>query len=113
LPDAYISIESPDETKIYFLDLFDTYRENNKFAPINVLQKYLSYCSDHTWQEKTNSNTFPTVLFVLQNDIRKKHIYHYGKAKLEKTYEDISLDLTTQDAIRFSTEKTNIWMKVE
>lgn len=112
LPDVYISIESKEETNIYFLDLFDKYRENSKYAPINVIRKYLDYCSDGAWQVGTNSTTFPTIRFVLQNDLRKMHIFHYGKAKLEKTYEDFLLELTTQDAIRYSSEKTNIWLKI-
>ncbi|EKD84894.1 MAG: hypothetical protein ACD_38C00145G0001 [uncultured bacterium] len=53
------------------------------------------------------------ILFVQPDERRKKHIYHYGKAKLEKTFEDISLFQTTQDAITFSKGKTNIWQKVE
>jgi len=35
------------------------------------------------------------------------------KTKLEKTFKDISLFQTTQDAIKFSKCKTNIWQRVE
>ena len=33
--------------------------------------------------------------------------------KITKTFEDISLFLTTQDAIRFSKDNINIWKEVE
>ncbi len=112
LPDVYIAVESKDGTDKYFLDLFDDYRKPagvGRFA----IRKYITYCEEGSWQANTENSPFPSLLFVVQDDRRKKHLYMYGKAKLAKTYEDISLFLTTQDFIRFSKDKTNIWKEVK
>ena len=49
----------------------------------------------------------------MSSERRKAFVSHYGKAKLAKTFEDISLFLTTQDTIRFNKSAQNIWKKVE
>lgn len=112
LPDAYIVIESKDRTDKYFLDLFDSYRDKTGVIRFAV-RKYLKYNEDGSWQANTENSSFPALLFVMANDRRKRFVYYYGKAKLEKTFEDISLFLTTQDTIRFNKSKTSIWQKVE
>lgn len=110
--DAYIAVEGKDGTKRYFLELFDAYKKSAGQARY-AIRKYISFCEDGAWQANTENSPFPSVLFVQPDERRKKHIYHYGKAKLEKTFEDISLFQTTQDAIKFSKDKINIWQKVE
>ena len=112
LPDAYIAVETKEGTDKYFLDLFDEYRKPAGVARFNV-RKYITYCEEGNWQANTKNSPFPTLLFVVADERRRKHIHMYGKAKLQKTFEDISLFLTTQDAIRFSKGKINIWKKVE
>lgn len=109
--DAYIAVEDKDGTTRYFLELFDDYRKPAGVARYSV-RKYLTYCEDGSWQANTNNSALPTILFILPDERRKKHIYHYGKAKLSKTLEEISLFLTTQDAIKFNKGKTNIWQAV-
>jgi hypothetical protein len=108
-PDAYIAVETEEGTDRYFLELYDKYREP-AFLPRNRIKEYVTFCEDATWQDNTNS-PFPSILFVLAHDKRKKHIFHYGKSLLEKTFEDISLFLATMDAIKFSSKDTNIWQK--
>jgi hypothetical protein len=112
LPDAYIAVETKDGTDKYFLDLFDEYRKPAGVARFNV-RKYITYCEEGSWQANAKNSPFPTLLFIVADDRRRKHIHMYGKAKLQKTFEDISLFLTTQDNIRFSKGKINIWKKVE
>lgn len=112
LPDAYIAVSSKEGTDRYFLDLYDGYK-NPAFLLRQRIKQYISYCERGDWQANTNNSPFPSILFILQDQKRKKHIYYYGKAVLEKTFEDISLFLTTQDAIRLPKDKTNIWQKVE
>ncbi len=112
LPDVYIAVKTKDGTDKYFLDLFDDYRKPSGVARFAV-RKYISYCEDGSWQANTENSPFPTLLFIVQDERRKKHINMYGKAKLAKTFEDISLFLTTQDTIKFSKGKINIWKKVE
>lgn len=109
--DAYIAVESKDSTKRYFLEVFDDYKKSagqGRFA----VRKYINYCEEGSWQANTQNSPFPAILFVQPDERRKKHIYHYGKAKLEKTFEDISLFQTTQDSIKYSKGKINIWQKV-
>jgi len=112
LPDAYIAVETKDGTDKYFLDLFDEYRKPAGVARFNV-RKYITYCEEGSWQTNTKNSPFPTLLFVVADERRRKHIHMYGKAKLQKTFEDISLFLTTQNTIKFSKGKINIWKKVE
>lgn len=111
LPDVYIAVESKDGTDKYFLDLFDEYRKPAGVARF-ALRKYITYCEDGNWQANTENSTFPTLLFIVQDERRRKHLHMYGKAKLAKTYQDISLFLTTQDTITISNDKTNIWKEV-
>lgn len=111
LPDVYIAVEAKNGTEKYFLDLFDEYRKPAGVARF-ALRNYITYCENGNWQANTENSPFPTLLFVVQDERRRKHITMYGKAKLEKTFEDISLFLTTQDFIRFSKGKTNIWKVV-
>ena len=109
--DAFIEVEDKTGVNRYFLELFDEYRKSAGEARYSV-RKYISYCEEGSWQANTPNSPLPSVLFVLPDERRKKHIQHYGKAKLEKTFEDISLFLTTQDTIRFSKGNNNPWQKV-
>lgn len=77
------------------------------------VRKYLTYFQDGSWQANTNNSPTPAIFFVMANERRRAFVSHYGKAKLAKTFEDISLFLTTQDFIRFSKGKVNIWKKVD
>lgn len=110
--DAYIAVETNGTTKRYFLELFDEQRDKTGIIRYCV-RKYLSYFQDGDWQANTNNSPLPSIFFVMANERRKAFVSHYGKAKFAKTFEDISLYLTTQDLIRFSNGKVNIWKKVE
>ena len=96
----------------YFLELFDEYRDKPGLIRYCV-RKYLTYFQDGSWQANTKNSPLPSIFFVMANERRKAFAYHYGKAKLTKTFENISLFLTTQDTIRFSKGKPNIWKKVD
>lgn len=111
-PDVYISVERNGQRDTYFLDVFDEYRYD-KNIPIMQLRQYLDYSESGEWQVNTSNSDFPAILFVFQYEIRKKHIYHYGKAKLEKSFDAIELFLTTQNSIRYGNGNVNIWQKVE
>lgn len=111
LPDAYIAIETKEGTEKYFLDLFDEYRNYTGVIRFTV-RKYLDYNMGGSWQANTQNSQFPSILFVMPNESRKKFAFMYGRAKLAKSYENISLFTTTQDYIRFAKDKTNIWTEV-
>jgi hypothetical protein len=111
--DAFIEVSNNNkETDRYFLELFDEYRKSTGEARYSV-RKYITYSEEGSWQANTDNCQFPSILFIFPDERRKKHINHYGKAKLAKTFEDISLFLTTQDTIRFNKSTQNIWQKVE
>lgn len=110
--DAYIAVVTNTGTKRYFLELFDEYKNSAGKARFAV-RKYISYCEDGAWQANTNNSPLPSVLLILPDERRRKHINFYSKAKLGKTFEEVSLYLTTQDIIRFSKTTQNIWQKVE
>lgn len=112
LPDAYLAVETKGQTDKYFLDLFDEYRKPAGVARF-CIRKYIRYSQEGNWQANTKNSPFPTLLFVVSDERRKKHIQHYGKAKLEKSFEDIPLFLTTKNNIQFAGNNINIWQKVE
>ncbi len=62
-----------------------------------------------SWQANTNNSPLPSILLVLPNERRRQNANFHGRAKLSKTFEDISLFLTTQDSIRFKKINENIW----
>lgn len=109
--DAYIAVEANGEIRRYFLELFDEYRDKTGIIRYSV-RKYLTYFQDGNWQANTNNSPLPSIFFVMANERRKAFASHYGKAKLSKTFEDISLFLTTKENIKFSKTGKNIWQKV-
>ncbi len=109
LPDVYIAVEGKDGTDKYFLDLFDEYRDKTGLIRFAV-RKYITYSEEGNWQANTNNSPFPSLIFVMRSDRRKGFAYHYAKAKLEKTFEEISLSLTTQDEIIHNNVK---WLEVK
>lgn len=110
--DGYIAVETNGVTKRYFLELFDEYRDKTGIIRYSV-RKYLTYFQDGSWQANTKNSPLPSIFFVMANERRRAFVSHYGKAKLAKTFEDISLFVTTQDTIRFNKSSQNIWKKVD
>ncbi len=110
--DAYIAVETNGVTKRYFLELFDGYRDKPGIIRYAV-RKYVDYFQDGSWQATTNNSPLPSIFFVMTNERRRAFVSHYGKVKLAKTFEDFSIFVTTQDTIRFSKDKGNIWKRVE
>lgn len=110
-PDAYISLESKDGTDRYFLDIFDDYRKAS-FLPRKRIKDYISYCENGEWSVNTENTPLPMILFVLNNEKIKKHIFYYGKSIIEKSMENISLFLTTKESIRSANIDMNIWQIV-
>lgn len=110
--DAYIAVESNGETKRYFLELFDEYKDKPGVIRYSV-RKYLNYFQSGSWQAYTNNSPLPSIFFVMANERRKAFVSHYGKAKLNKTFEEFSIYVTTKDTIRFSKKGQNIWKEVK
>lgn len=110
--DAYIAVETNGITRRYFLELFDEYKDKTGVIRYSI-RKYLIYFQDGSWQANTNNSPLPSIFFIMANERRRAFVSHYGKAKLTKTFENISLFLTTQDLIRFGNGKVDIWKKVE
>lgn len=110
--DGFIEVGGQEEVSRYFLELFDEYRKTPGETRYAV-RKYITYSEEGNWQANANNAPFPSILFVLPDERRKKHIQHYGKAKLGKTFEDISLFVTTKNNIQFAKSNINVWQKVE
>lgn len=110
LPDAFIADKKQENTKRYFLDLFDEYTP--PFALRQRVKKYLEYAENNQWDENTDNAPLPSILIICPTESLKKHINLYAKALLEKTYEDkISLFLTSKQ--RISASNKDVWQKVE
>lgn len=110
--DAFIEVGNKERVSRYFLELFDEYRKTTGETRYAV-RKYITYSEEGNWQANAGKTPFPSILFVLLDQRRKKHIQYYGKAKLSKTLEDISLFLTTKNNIQFAKNNLNIWQKIE
>ncbi len=111
IPDAFITQKVADTTKRYFLDLFDEYTP--PFVLRNRVRMYFEYTEKPDWDENTDFAPFPSILFICPNDSIKKHINHYAKSLLEKTFDDkIKLFLTTKQRLEIGS-KNSLWEKVD
>lgn len=110
--DAYIAIETNGKTKRYFLQLFDAYNDKTGLIRFSV-RKFIKYSENGDWQANTNNSPMPSILYVMIDERRKAFVGHYGQAKLKKTFEDLSLFVSTQDTIRFNTTGQNIWKQIK
>jgi hypothetical protein len=108
---AYIAAKTKRKTRRYFLNIFDPYTP--AFVYRKRVKEYLAYAEEGGWKVNTNNEPLPLILFVCHSENMRKHTYNYAKAKLEKTFEDVSIFLTTQEAIRKPGDKNNIWQAVE
>ncbi len=111
LPDAYISVESKEETSRYFLDIFGPY------TPIFVLKKrvqmYINYLESEVWEENTHNSTLPHVLFVCPNNRTQNRLYEFIRIKLnDNSVENVSFFLTSIELLRSKTD-SNIWQEVK
>lgn len=110
MPDAYIAIKDVKETRRYFLDLFDEYTP--PFVYRKRIKQYLEYSRNGDWGINTNNSPLPLIYFVCPNETAKKHVYWYGKNVIEKSFEEVSLFVTTKDTITFAKKNINPWQKV-
>jgi hypothetical protein len=111
LPDGYIAVKTGDQTKRYFIDIFD------ESTPYFVLRKriknYVQYASDGIWQHATHSH-LPSILFVLPNENTKRHIFYYAKSVLSKNlFEDVRLYLTTKELMLQYNNNSSLWLSVD
>lgn len=111
MPDAYIDVKEGDSNTRYFLDLFDEYTP--PFVYRKRIKQYLKYSADGNWGANTNKAPFPKILFVCPNESAKKHVYWYGKSVIEKSFENVSLFVTTKDTIKFAKDNTVVWQEVK
>ncbi len=112
LPDAYIDVEEKDGSTRYFLEYFDSSIPSGSVR--YRVGYYIKYADNGSWKENTNNEPIPSVLFIGSTENRKKHINYYGKALLEKSFNDeIQIFVTTESNIKYAKDGVNIWQKVE
>ena len=112
LPSVYISIKTENGNNRYFLDFFD--KNTPSFVLRKRVKQYIEYFENGTWQENSNNSPFPAILFVCPDTRLKKHIYFYGKAVLEKTFNtELSIYLTTKSSLSCDRLENEIWEKIE
>lgn len=111
LPSAYIAVEENKETTRYLLEYFDEYTP--PFVLRNKVKAYIKYAEDGTWEANTENSPFPTILFVCPTENLKKHILMYAKAKLEKSFTDIDLFVTTKSVLSSAKPNQHVWKEVK
>ncbi len=112
MPDAYIDETTGNENHRYFLNYLDA---DTSIGEMHYkVSNYFKYADNGNWQENTNNAPFPTILLIFEKERRKKHIYYYAKALLEKTFNnDIEIFVTTKEKILNNRGETDIWQRVE
>lgn len=110
-PTAYIAVKTKEKTRRYFLELF-----KDRATSGNIrfrFREYLTYVESGEWEANANGAKFPSVLFILPTERKRKHIGYYAKALFAKAFEEkFPLYVTSKNTIRFS-KNNNIWGKVE
>lgn len=110
-PDGYISIKTEMKTKRYFLDLFDPYTP--PFVYRRRIRQYLNYSAEGDWQVNTDNAPFPAIYFVCHSEAAKKHAYWYGKNVTDKSFEEVSMYVTTKETMQASGFQGDVWKKIE
>ena len=108
-PDAYIAIESKQQTKRYFLEIID--EGTPRFMIRSKIDQYLEYFQANTWQDRTD-HLNPTMLFVCPDELTKIFLNKYILQMQEEEPEvDLEFFLTIKDQI--SNNQADLWEKVE
>ena len=106
---AYITLTKGNITRSYLLEYFD-----KDITPGTLryrFKKYLEYANSGEWEEHTNGEAFPTLLFVFAMSKRKNYMRIYGRSVLNKKIdENIELFVTTKAKIHPG--NTSVWEKV-
>ena len=77
-----------------------------------MIRQYLEYSRLGEWEINTKESLLPEIYIVCPNETAKKHVYWYGKNKLERSFEEMTIYVTTKDTIKFAKENINPWQKV-
>jgi hypothetical protein len=108
-PDAYIAIESKEETKRYFLEIID--EGTPRFMIRSKINQYIEYFTVNTWQDRT-SHPNPKMLFVCPDELTKIFLNKYIlQMQEEEPKLDLEFYLTTKDQI--SNNQDDLWDKVD
>lgn len=109
--DAYIALQKKTITKRYFVDYLTGKKNSEKSFKFNI-HKYFKYFSDGSWQAFYDKK-LPDIVIITDNERRRNHAFHYCLAKLNKSFEEFNIYLTTKDHIRFNQDISKLWMKVK
>ncbi len=108
-PDAYIAIDSRQQTKRYFLEIID--EGTPRFMIRSKINQYTEYFLTNTWQDRTDHPN-PTMLFVCPDELIKVFLNKYILQMQEEEPEiDLEFYLTTKDQI--TSNQVDLWEKVE
>lgn len=108
LPDAYLSIKSPQETTRYFVDVIDD--SIPRFVIRKRIQQYVEYNDDGKWQEQ-NDEQLPSILLVCSDSNTQKFLNSYIAEFLDdEGVTDMHFYLTGQNS---SKETKKEWQKVQ
>ena len=110
-PDAYIAIESREETKRYFLEIIG--ESTPRFMIRGKINQYVEYFAANTWQDRTNHPN-PIMLFVCPDETFAIFLHKHLLQVLEEEVElEIDFYLTTKDKIENPQLESELWQMVE
>ena len=108
-PDAYIAIQSPEETKRYFLEIID--EGTPRFMLRSKIAQYLEYFDQQIWSTNTGHQN-PALLIVCPNDPIKTFLQKHIAQVLEEEGTEILCFLSLRDTLRANGIQADTWEAV-
>lgn len=110
-PDAYIAVESKDQTKRYFLEIIDP--GTPRFMIRKKISSYVEYFDEGDWYQKT-SHSNPSILLVCPDETTQTFIHRHTRQVLEEeVMDELKFFTTTTELIQNYQVHTNLWWQVK
>lgn len=110
-PDAYIALESENDTRRYFLEIID--EGTPRFMIRKKITQYIEYFDEETWQKRTGHPN-PSILIVCPNEPIKQFLDKHIRQVLDEEAEDeLYFYLGLKEAFSYAEPDLQMWTLVE
>jgi len=107
LPDAYFYIESAEERKEYFLNIFAD--SQPFFVLVRRIKKYLEYAGS----SERPATTLPTVLMIVENSSIHKRLRKRLTKEVRSSYEEVEFATTILGNLFTSNSLGKVWLPID
>lgn len=108
-PDAYISLKESEQTKRYFLEIFD--KGTPRFMLRKKISQYIEYFDEGTWENRTLHEN-PSLLFICPNQNIYNFLNKHIAQVLEEETSDLQFFLSLKSEIQEAGLTSNTWQFV-